>query len=139
MSKFLFLDFDGVLHSTKDHANFFENITSFSQLVVNYPIQIVISSSWRFQFNLTQLKSFFPQQIQHKIIGLTGKEVVGKYSRYHEIKNYLKEKDKSLSDWRALDDTSFEFPPDCEQLILCNSNFGLKKKQLDMLEEWLLN
>ena len=64
---------------------------------------------------------------------------MGKYSRYHEIKNYLKEKDKSLSDWRALDDTSFEFPPDCEQLILCNSNFGLKKKQLDMLEEWLLN
>jgi len=139
LSKFLFLDFDGVLHSTKDYAALFENVNSLTQLVVNYPIQIVISSSWRFQFDLTQLKSYFPQQIQHKIVGATGKEVVDKYPRYHEIKNYLKERDKSLCDWRALDDTSFEFPTNCEQLILCNPNFGLQQKQLDILEQWLKN
>lgn len=138
-NKYLFLDFDGVLHSTKDRANFFENVTALSQLLERYSVQIIISSSWRFQFDLTKLRSFFPNEIQNKITGITGKEFIGKHARYHEIKNYLIDKDKSLSDWRALDDTAFEFPADCENLILCNPNFGIQTKQLDILEQWLKN
>ena len=137
MSRFLFLDFDGVMHSTKDHSVFFSQAPLLSKIIIKYPVNIIISSSWRFQFDLTQLKSYFPQNIQPHIIGTTDKAHIGHYSRYYEIKQYLDDKDKSLSDWRALDDTRLLFPPNCEHLILCNPNYGLQQKQLDILEQWL--
>ena len=139
MSQYLFLDFDGVMHSTKDHSVFFSQVSLLSELIIKYPVNIIISSSWRFQFDLTQLKSYFPQNIQHQIIDRTGKAHIGQYSRYYEIKQYLEDKDKSMSDWRALDDTRLLFPPDCENLILCNPNYGLQQKQLDILEQWLIH
>ena len=139
MSQYLFLDFDGVMHSTKDHSVFFSQVTLLSKLIIKYPVNIIISSSWRFQFNLTQLKSYFPQNIQPQIIDTTGKACIGEYSRYHEIKQYLEDKDKSMTDWRALDDTRLLFPPNCENLILCNPNYGLQQKQLDILEQWLIH
>ena len=137
MSQYLFLDFDGVMHSTKDHSVFFSQVTLLSKLIIKNPVNIIISSSWRFQFDLTQLKSYFPQNIQPQIIDTTGKAHIGQYSRYHEIKQYLEDKDKSMTDWRALDDTRLLFPPNCENLILCNPNYGLQQKQLDILEQWL--
>ena len=139
MSQYLFLDFDGVMHSTKDHSVFFSQVTLLSKLIIKNPINIIISSSWRFQLDLTQLKSYFPQNIQPQIIDTTGKAYIGQYSRYHEIKQYLKDKDKSMTDWRALDDTRLLFPPNCENLILCNPNYGLQQKQLDILEQWLIH
>ena len=137
MSQYLFLDFDGVMHSTKDHSVFFSQVSLLSKLIIKNPVNIIISSSWRFQFDLTQLKSYFPQNIQHHIIDTTDKAHIGQFSRYYEIKQYLEGHDKSLSDWRALDDTRLLFPPDCEQLILCNPNYGLQQKQIDILEQWL--
>ena len=44
-----------------------------------------------------------------------------------------------MTDWRALDDTRLLFPPNCENLILCNPNYGLQQKQLDILEQWLIH
>jgi hypothetical protein len=57
----------------------------------------------------------------------------------NEIKNYLKDHDKSLADWKALDDISFEFPENCENLILCSPNLGIQAKQINELEIWLNN
>jgi hypothetical protein len=51
----------------------------------------------------------------------------------------MKKHDKSLEDWRALDDTSFEFPENCENLILCSPNLGIQAKQINELEIWLNN
>jgi len=51
----------------------------------------------------------------------------------------LFDSDKSLADWRVLDDTSFEFPKNCENLILCSPNHGLQPKQIKQLERWLEN
>jgi len=108
-------------------------------LIDKYVFNIVISSSWRFQFNLQDIKNFFPIALHDKIIGMTGQALMGPHARYHEIKNYLKEHDKSLEDWRALDDTSFEFPENCENLILCSPNTGIQAKQINELEAWLKN
>jgi hypothetical protein len=137
--KYLFLDFDGVLHSTKDNSQFFERLKLLLPLIDKYAFNIVISSSWRFQFNLQDIKNFFPIVLHDKIIGMTGQALMGRHARYNEIKNYLKEHDKSLEDWRALDDTSFEFPENCENLILCSPNTGIQAKQINELEAWLKN
>lgn len=138
-NKYLFLDFDGVMHSTKDNAVFFERLNLISPLIEKYSVKIIISSSWRFQFSLEKIKSYFPLNIQDKILDVTGAPSIAKHARYHEIKNYLKHHDKSLADWKALDDTSFEFPENCENLILCSPNFGIQAKQINELEIWLNN
>ena len=70
---------------------------------------------------------------------MTGDPFVGKFARYNEIKNYLFDHDKSFADWKAIDDTSFEFPENCENLILCSPNHGLQAKQIKQLEQWLEN
>ena len=137
--KYLFLDFDGVLHSTKDNSQLFERLKLLLPLIDKYAFNIVISSSWRFQFKLQDIRNFFPVVLHDKIIGMTGQALMGQHARYHEIKNYLKEHDKSLEDWRALDDTSFEFPENCENLILCSPNTGIQAKQINELEAWLKN
>jgi len=138
-NKYLFLDFDGVLHSTKDDSDFLEKLALLIPLINKYSFNIVISSSWRFQFNLENIKNFFPLIFHKRIIGMTGDPYVGQFARYNEIKNYLFDHDKSMADWRALDDTSFEFPDNCENLILCSSNYGLQTKQIKQLEQWLEN
>jgi len=58
--KYLFLDFDGVLHSTRDNSQLFERLKLLMPLIDKYVFNIVISSSWRFQFNLQDIKNFFP-------------------------------------------------------------------------------
>ena len=128
-----------MLHSTKDDSQLFERLKLLLPLIDKYVFNIVISSSWRFQFNLQDIKNFFPIVLHDKIIGMTGQALMGPHARYHEIKNYLKEHDKSLEDWRALDDTSFEFPENCENLILCSPNTGIQAKQINELEAWLKN
>lgn len=137
--KYLFLDFDGVLHSTKDNSQLFERLKLLLPLLDKYSFNIVISLSWRFQFNLEDIKNFFPVPLHDKIIGMTGQALMSQHARYHEIKNYLKDHNKSLEDWRALDDTNFEFPENCENLILCSPNTGIQAKQINELEAWLKN
>ena len=67
-SKYLFLDFDGVLHpdryslSNYDPDRVFRSNEVFSQapvlagLITEFPCQIIISSSWRFTYNLEEMK-----------------------------------------------------------------------------------
>ena len=137
--KLLFLDFDGVMHSTNDQSVFFEKADLLKKALIDTPVEIIISSSWRFQFNLNQLKKFFPREIQDKVVGVTGDPVIGKFPRYNEILNYLKFINQTLCDWRALDDFHLEFPKECENLILCSSNTGLQQKQITALKKWLKN
>ncbi|HOF51280.1 MAG TPA: hypothetical protein PKX82_03175, partial [Rhodoferax sp.] len=40
-------------------------------------------------------------------------------------------------DWRALDDSFFEFPPSCPELIPCNPNDGMAELQVQVLKQWL--
>ena len=42
-----------------------------------------------------------------------------------------------VSDWVALDDSAFEFPSPCPQLMHCNPNTGLQPTQIEALVNWL--
>lgn len=139
MSKFLFLDIDGVMHSTNDNDIKYEHATKLDSVIENSNVQIIISSSWRFHMNIEKIKSYFPLNTQKKILDVTGDAFIGKYARYNEICNYLKNKNKTLEDWVALDDAFFEFPDNCEQLIHCSSNYGLTQRELNILKNWLRN
>ena len=137
-NKYLFLDIDGVLHpSLCDSKKYLSNAPLLADLLVKYPCQIIVSSSWRFQYSLDEIKKMLPKAISKQIVGMTGDPYNATNQRYNEIIFYLKANDKSLVDWKALDDSQSEFPPNCQNLILCNHLTGLGQKQLMELKKWL--
>ena len=101
---------------------------------------MVISSSWRFHMEMEDLKKHFSSSVQNKIVGVTGDAYIGAYARFHEIHAYVLQ--HGVKDWRALDDSYWEFPQGCGQLIRCNPNTGLtphevKLKRLQTLQAYL--
>lgn len=136
MDKLLFLDFDGVLHPT----NFawespFNRVSLLEEALSKSSLGIVISSSWRFTHSIERLGNLLPSSISKSIIGITGAPVIGKHPRFQEIQIYLGI--HGQADWRALDDSYWEFPYPCPELIRCNPNTGLSDKQLIELRKWL--
>ena len=114
--KTLFLDFDGVLHSMSDYLTHpFSRLHLLEELFDSVSCDIVVSSSWRFHQNIDVIRSRFGR-IGSRVIGTTGDAVRGAYSRHQEICAYVHE--RRISDWRALDDSHWEFPPGTPELII---------------------
>ena len=135
--KLIFLDFDGVLHPT--HFAGESPFSCAALLEESFNLlspKIVISSSWRFTHNLEKLQKTLPTFISSLIIGATGAAVIGKHPRFTEIQNYLQS--YGPADWRALDDSYWEFPNPCPKLIRCNPNTGIADRQILELNQWLI-
>ena len=135
--RFLFLDFDGVLHPTTHGSILFSNAHDLEGIFSKQQCNIVISSSWRFHVGLEEIKLRLPDVIQPHIMGLTGEAYIGQYARYHEIIGYLYDRDKHFAEWKALDDSWIEFSEDCESLIRCNPNTGITDQEVSQLLDWL--
>jgi hypothetical protein len=138
MNKLLFLDFDGVLHPTHFAGEDpFNRIHLLEESLGDSDLGIVISSSWRFTHSLEKLQKLLPDSISNLIIGVTGAPFIGKHPRYQEIQAYLQSHGES--NWKALDDSYWEFPAPCQELIRCNPNTGISEKQMKELSQWLRN
>ena len=136
MNKLLFLDFDGVLHPTQlTGESPFNRAHLLEEVLVGQELGIIISSSWRFTHNLEKLRKLLPGNISNLIVGATGSPVVGKHPRFNEISAYLDS--NGSANWRALDDSYWEFPSPCPQLIRCNPNTGVTEKQVKEIKQWL--
>ncbi len=109
----------------------FSRALLLAQALEGLHVDIVVSSSWRFQWELPHLRSLLPAALQVKVRGVTGPAYVGRHARWHEINAYCAA--KGVTNWRALDDAFFEFPKDCEQLILCEGGRGLQAPQCESL------
>ena len=134
--KLLFLDFDGVLHPTHFTGQSpFSRAHLLDETLALFSPKIVISSSWRFTHNLEKLQKTIPNHISSLIIGATGQAVIGKHPRFTEIQNYLR--GYGSADWKALDDSYWEFPNPCPRLIRCNPNTGITDRQILELQQWL--
>lgn len=134
--KLLFLDFDGVLHPSHfaDQAPF-SRAHLLEETLAQFAPKIVVSSSWRFTHSIRKLQKSLAKTIGQLIIGATSNAIIGKYPRYQEIQNYLG--GYGPADWRALDDSYWEFPNTCSKLIRCNPNTGITDKQVLELQQWL--
>ena len=134
--KHLYLDFDGVLHPNfvgKDLL--FCHMQKLTNAIVGKPLRIVISSSWRFHENIDYLKTLFEPTTRSLIFGCTGPAYIGKWARWNEIKKHANT--NGVTDWVALDDARMEFPPECDELILCDGKIGLQDSQIQQLAKWL--
>ncbi|MBU3562039.1 HAD domain-containing protein [Polynucleobacter hallstattensis] len=137
MNKLLFLDFDGALHPTHFAGEDpFNRVHLLEETLEGSNIGIVISSSWRFTHSLEKLQKLLPNSISSMVIGVTGSPVIGKHPRYLEIRAFLQS--HGHSNWRALDDSYWEFPTPCPELIRCNPNTGISDKQIQELSKWML-
>ncbi len=139
MNKILFLDFDGVLHPTLcPETEHFIRLPALLESIATSAanMEVVISSSWRFQYDFEELLNFFPDDLRKRVSATTGPPVVGKHSRYREILAYLGNR-RNQYQWRALDDCAWEFPENCPELILCNGAKGVTSAELKCLQIWL--
>ena len=97
---------------------------------------IVVSSSWRFTHSLAALQAKLPTTLAQRLIDTTGAPIIGKYARYQEILAHASKLDPGTQ-WRALDDSYWEFPANCNELIRCNPNTGISTKEITQLTMWL--
>ena len=134
--KTLFLDFDGVLHpSSASEGCYFVHADRLVASLGNSPCEIVISSSWRFAFELQKIKRKLPDRMAGRIVATTGDAYIGPFARYNEILEYLAL--NPCGDWRALDDSTFEFPAKFSKLIACDGRKGLDNQVLTHVSMWL--
>ena len=132
----LFLDFDGVLHPNgADVADYFCRANILALTVAEFDLDVVISSSWRFHHPFKRLLGHFPDSFRRKITGMTGDAYIGKHARWNELRKYIQT--YGIDNWRALDDSGFEFPPGCPELILCDGARGAQERELNQIRDWL--
>lgn len=137
-SKILFLDFDGVLHPLgASKQNLFTRSSYLEDSCANYPCEIVITSNWRITNTIDEMILRLPLSIRSKVRGATGVLQEKKHKRFQEIKNYLEVNKLYDVSWVALDDSYWEFPNSCSNLIRCNPNVGLAKTEQVKIVDWL--
>lgn len=127
----IYLDFDGVLHPIPTKAGPLEFIHLFEGVLREFPhVEVVISSSWRKDFDFETLQGFFAEDVSRQVIGITPD--LGLRRRVHEIKAHLKESGYH-GPFIVLDDAAGEFPKNYPPLILCEASVGLTFELLDEL------
>lgn len=135
-AKTIFLDFDGVLHpSLAEPEQLFAKAKLLGKLFESRRPDVVISSSWRFQLDIDDLIARLPTAVGSLVSGVTGPAHVGKHARWNEIQIYCQS--HKINDWRALDDSAFEFPTGCTQLIRVDGAQGLTVREVELITEWL--
>jgi HAD domain in Swiss Army Knife RNA repair proteins len=134
--KILFLDFDGVLHpNLAPEDGCFVRAPALAELIGGTGLQVVISSSWRFHHPLPHILDRLPAALRERVVGTTGEAIPGRFARWQEIRAWCQR--HRASDWRALDDAAFEFPPGCPQLIRCDGALGVGEAEFALLRGWL--
>lgn len=127
----LFLDFDGVLHPAPPYnrdMGVFCHLERFEAVMREFSDwEIVISSSWREQFELDELRGFFSPDIACRIVGVTPVFLTVACGRQREIERYLNTQ-SGATHWIALDDAAHEFEPGLSCLVVCQSEVGLDER-----------
>lgn len=134
----LFLDFDGVLHPAVcyDRSRLFCRRPLLESVLRKCPsVEVVISSTWRFDRTLADLRELFASDIQDRIVGMTGRwqEIQDEassatYVRQAEVEHWMRASSRASKSWLALDDQPYLFRPFCENLIRTDPDVGLSEE-----------
>ena len=124
----VFLDFDGVMHPVGcEPDRHFCQRDLFEQVLREHPdVRIVITSTWRHAYPMAEIKRFFSPDIAERIVGKTSthEDEGDEHVRYLEIRKVLQNPKVAGARWIAIDDSDFEFPEGCANLLLCNGDRG---------------
>ncbi|MHC8403347.1 HAD domain-containing protein [Pseudomonas sp. MDT1-17] len=135
----IFLDIDGVLHPLFPRRDRpatesapFAYLPRLSAVLRDYPkTYVVISSTWRVNRTLNELKSLFPLDLQDRIIGSTPilEDSQRPGGREAEALSWLDSNPEHTS-WVAVDDCAVCWFS-LSKLILCNDGFR-REEEVDL-------
>lgn len=145
----LFLDFDGVLHPEFCHeSRHFSCLPFLEQVLRQVPdVDVVISSTWRLQWPVEQLRSRFSPDVAHRVIGATPQftdledvpdSLLG-YEREAECQAWLRAHDRAVFPWLAVDDRSWLYRPFNRSVFLVEGKTGMTAAGAEALMERLRN
>lgn len=137
--KYIFLDFDGVMHPEGKTPFSCADIFA-SSIKDKKDLFIVFSTSWREYSTVEKLSLYLPESIRHKCIGKTPliKDCY-KNARYKEIINYNEHNFIQNNEWIAIDDLPVLFPRDCKNLILTNPKIGFGEREALLVQKFYEN
>ena len=133
----LFVDIDGVFHAVDsrdfeyrgddlvvpDHPDLFQWAPLLWAIIEQYPVDLVVHSSWRRLYAPEELIARFPVEMQSRIVGVTeGRE------RHQSILNYVCMND--VERFAVLDDSPEAFPEGWANLIVCDSHRGINDDEV---------
>ncbi len=144
----LFLDFDGVLHPfpmTPASSTFSATSSLWALLEKPPEIYVVITSTWREQFQLPQLVNLLGEHgganFAARFIGMTPiMESATDYIpgiRQREIESWLTENGMENERYIILDDIEDYFDSTCAHLYLVDGVTGLTEYDVQMISEWI--
>lgn len=131
---YLFLDFDGVVHPASANGRFFrdENIQALEAALDGYDAQIVISSTWRLDKPLNDIKTLLGPKLGEMVVGVTP-EVDDPFlhsPRQAEVELYLAQDDVEPWPWVAIDDTPAFYREDAP-VVLTDSHAGFQLSDVE--------
>ena len=138
----LFLDFDGCLHPKfPGDGPTFTQLKLLEDVLRQVPeVVIVLSTSWRLQNPLHQLRTIFSPDIASRIIGMTPDPhdvdptpELRHHGRQAEIDAWLRQNRRRNETWLALDDDSEGFTLGCENLVHCEPGRMLDEETAALL------
>lgn len=127
----LFVDFDGVLHPQNKGAVFTCTSVLWAILRLHPELRVVISSSWRWDRSLENMKRLMTanggEDLAGRIVGATPKlrHTIYAGCRQLECEAWLKSNGLSEMAWLALDDMPELFDSGTPHLYLVDSRYGL--------------
>ena len=128
----LSLDFDGVLHTFDRMEEALCRLPLLAARLRTWPgVDVVISSSWRTAFALSELVWILGPQVGARVVGCTPvlpRSTLRRFvldGREQEIGMWLRASWQSLRPWVALDGMSELFFPGSPGLLLCDVREGL--------------
>ena len=127
----LFLDFDGVLHPGVRPFPEPDCIAALTEAVSGLELDMVVSSSWREQFTLDELRGFLGPILGPRLIAVTPviDDPFLHHVRYHEVRQYL-DGLQTIPPWIAIDDTRGFYPADAP-VYWTDPNMGFKEHDID--------
>jgi len=96
--------------------------------------EIVISSSWREDFSLTEIRAHFSEDVAPRIIGMTPIAQESEHRRYREVLAYLIHNGQKGRSWVAVDDDPAHYPATA-RVILVDPAKGFDEEAAGRLRE----
>lgn len=150
MNCILFLDFDGVTHPDpcRKSEYFCQLPLIESVLRAHKRLDVVISSSWRYDHQLTELQAYFSTDIRSRVIGVTPSvartddegwipHLLLQHHREWECRKWIRQHRHLDTPWLAIDDAAAWFMPECAHLLTTQSGFGFQPEQAPVLDKMI--
>lgn len=144
----LFLDFDGVTHPLHCHeSKHFTCLAGIEEVLRECPtVEVVLSTTWRLQYELDHLRRPFSEDIRPRVVGITplasnlpdGPTRLDSFPRHKEAWHWMLQNRDASERWLAIDDRPYLFRPFFDSVVESNPRTGADERVLTLLRMRLM-